>query len=231
LLFQIIDYPLHAFDEYLKSYIMKLYRIFGVFIFLLLMHFAQVKAQPIPVELMLGQKYGTVNLSFSKNFSPASRFGFFHMNTIQFDYKDKNYNSFIVQDQLYVETVKNLRIAAGVVYSPGGFNTTAGLQYVYSGKNLFFLCAPRINLETNPSYDIMTILQFKPQLNDRVKLYTRLQMLNLFDSGGNIKSYQWIRLGLEVKGIQFGLAADVDEYGPNPAATGNFGVFIRKEIF
>jgi hypothetical protein len=118
-----------------------------------------------------------------------------------------------------------------VVYSNGGFNPTAGLQYVYGGKKLFFLCAPRINIESDPSYDIMTILQYIPDINDRINLYIRLQMLNLFDKGGNIKSYQWIRLGLEVKGIQFGLAADIDEYGPKPSAKGNFGVFIRKEIF
>jgi hypothetical protein len=56
-------------------------------------------------------------------------------------------------------------------------------------------------------------------------------MLNLFDSEGNIKSYQWMHLGLEVKGIQFGLAANLDEYGLNPSVESNFGVFIRKEIF
>jgi len=53
----------------------------------------------------------------------------------------------------------------------------------------------------------MTILLFKPEINDRVKLFTRIQMLNLFNSGGNIRFYQWMRLGLEVKGLQFGLAA------------------------
>jgi hypothetical protein len=199
--------------------------------FLLLSCESLVNAQPIPVELMMGHKYGTVNLSFSKNFSPTSKLGFFHMNTVQFDYKDKNNNSFILQDQIYIETFKNLRVAGGVVYSNGGFNPTAGLQYLYSSKKLFFLCAPRVNIESDPSYDIMTILQYKPEINDRIKLYARLQMLNLFDKGGNIKSYQWIRLGVEAKGLQFGLAADVDEYGPNPSVTGNFGFFIRKEIF
>jgi hypothetical protein len=58
-----------------------------------------------------------------------------------------------------------------------------------------------------------------------------VQALNLFDANGNIKSYQWMRLGLEVKGIQFGLAANLDEYGPNPSLDTNLGVFIRKEIF
>jgi len=210
---------------------MRAFKTIATIIIILLINETIIKSQPIPIELMMGHKYGTVNLAFGKNLSQNSRLGFFHMNTVQFDYKDKNNNSFILQDLLYVETVKNLRVAGGVVYSPGGFNTTAGLQYVYGGKKLFFLCAPRINIESDPSYDIMTIIQYTPDINERVKLYTRLQLLNLFHSGGNIKSYQWIRLGIEVRGIQFGLAADIDEYGPHSSATGNFGVFFRKEIF
>lgn len=190
-----------------------------------------VEAQPIPVELMAGNKYGTVNLVFGKNFSQTSKFGFFHMNTVQFDYKDKNNNSFILQDLAYFEVIKNVRIAGGVAYSKAGFDPTAGLQYVYNSKKLLILFAPRVNIESDPSYDIMTILQYKPELSDKVKLYTRLQFLNLFNSGGNIKAYQWFRLGLEMKGVQFGLAYDLDEYGLNPTATGNFGVFVRKEIF
>jgi hypothetical protein len=210
---------------------MKIIKAIVLIIFFTSFYYVKVEAQPITIELMIGNKYGSVNLVFNRNFSQNSRLGFFHMNTVQFDYKYKNNNSFILQDQIYVETLKNLRIAGGVVYSNGGFNTTVGLQYVYGGKKLFVLCAPRVNIESNPSYDIMTILQCTPDINDRVKLYTRLQMLNLFEKGGNIKSYQWFRLGLEVKGMQFGLAADLDEYGPNPSVTGNFGVFIRKEIF
>jgi len=210
---------------------MKLIKAIGAVIFLLSITGLTISAQPIPVELMNGHKYGTVNLSFSRNFSQTSKFGFFHMNTVQFDYKDEAKNSFILQDLAYYEVIKNLRIAGGAAYNKGGFNPTAGLQYVYSGKKLLFLFAPRVNIESDLSYDFMTIVQFKPQINDKVKLYTRFQMLNLFNSSGNIKSYQWFRLGLEVKGVQFGLAADFDEYGPNPSVENNFGVFLRKEIF
>jgi hypothetical protein len=210
---------------------MKMIRTICTLVSFFLLSSILANAQPIPVELMMGNKYGTVNLAFSRNFSPTSRLGFFHMNTVQFDYKDDNKNSFILQDLMYVETFKNLRVAGGVAYSPGGFDPTVGLQYVISGKKLLFLFAPRVNIESDPSYDIMTILQYKPQINEKLKLYTRLQMLNLFNSDGNIKSYQWLRLGVEMKGIQFGLAADFDEYGPDPSVTGNYGVFIRKEIF
>lgn len=190
-----------------------------------------IKAQPSPIELTVGHKYGSVNFAFNKNFSQGSRLGFFHMNTVQFSYKDDSQNSFILQDLIYVETIKNLRVATGIAYSKGGFNPTAGLQYIYSGKKVMVLIAPRINIESDPSYDIMTILQYKPAINDRLKLFTRVQMLNVFGSEGNIKSYQWFRLGLEIKGIQFGLAANMDENGPNPSIETNFGVFVRKDIF
>jgi hypothetical protein len=179
----------------------------------------------------MGNKYGAFNLAFNKNFSEESRFGFFHMNTIQFYYNNHDKNSFILQDLLYVETFKNLRAAGGIAYTKGGFAPTAGLQYVYAGKKLFFLCAPRINIESDPSYDIMTIIQFKPQISDRIKLYTRGQFLNVFNSGGNIRSYQWIRLGLEMKGIQFGAAVNLDEFGPSPSVEASTGLFVRIEIF
>ena len=39
----------------------------------------------------------------------------------------------------------------------------------------------------------------------------QIPRLNLFDAGGNIKYYQWMRPGLEVKGIQLGLAVNFDE--------------------
>jgi hypothetical protein len=108
---------------------------------------------------MIGNQYGVVDMAFSKKFSPTSRFGFFHMNTIQSDYNEELNNSFILQDQLFAETFKNLRVTGGVAYSKGGFDPTAGLQYIFVGKKLMFLCAPRVNIDNEPSYDIMNIIQ------------------------------------------------------------------------
>jgi hypothetical protein len=188
-------------------------------------------SQPIPVELMAGNKYTSVDVSFSKSFVQDSKLGFFHMNTLQADYNNKYNNSFAVLDLLTYELVKNLKIAGGAFYGIPGFNTTTGLQYNYVSKNVFFLFAPRINITDVPSYDFMTILQYKSDLTQKMKLFTRIKLLNLFDAEGHIKSYQWLRMGLERNGTQFGLAADFDEYGPHPDVQYNVGLFIRREIF
>ena len=198
---------------------------------LFMLFFGTAKAQPIPIELMMGHQYGVVDMSFSKKFSPTSRFGFFHMNTIQFDYNEDAKNSLIIQDLLFAETVKNLLVAAGAAYSKGGFDPTIGLQYIFSGKKLMFLCAPRINIDSEPSYDIMNIFQFKTPINEQINLFTKAKFLNVFDAKGNIKSFQWFRLRLDTKGMQFGLAFNLDENGPNPSVESNLGVFVRKEIF
>jgi len=210
---------------------MKRIQIVSTYLLLLCLGLTKIQAQPIPIELMMGNQYGLVNLAFSKDFSETSRLGFFHMNTVQFDYSEDEKNSFILQDLLYVEIFRNLRVAGGVAYTKGGFAPTAGLQYVFAGRKFLFLFGPRVNIESDPSYDFITIVQYKPAINDHLKLYTRLQLLNVFDAAGNIRSYQWLRLGLEVKGIQFGLAANLDQYGPNPSVESNFGMFVRKEIF
>ena len=105
------------------------------------------------------------------------------------------------------------------------------MQFAYAGEKLLFLLAPRINIEPDPCWAVMTIVQFRPALIERTKLYTRLQLLNLFDRNGNIKSYQWMRLGLEIHDIQFGLAFNLDEHGLHSSLKTNFGVFLRKEIF
>jgi hypothetical protein len=188
-------------------------------------------SQPIPVELMAGHKFSSVDVTISKGFTQNSKLGFFHMNTLQADYSNKYNNSFVVLDMVTYEIVKNLKIVGGAFYGKPGFNTTAGIQYNYISRNWFFLFAPRVNITDIPSYDFMTILQFKQELTEKTKLFTRLKLLNIFDSDGHIKSYQWFRLGLEIKGTQFGLAADFDEYGPNPKVQYNFGLFLRREIF
>jgi len=85
-------------------------------------------AQPIPVEWMIGNRYSTINMVVSKGFLEASRFGFFHISTIQVDYKSKLNNDFMMQDLLFYEPIKNIRITAGAFYGQPGFIPAVGLQ-------------------------------------------------------------------------------------------------------
>jgi len=62
------------------------------------------------------------------------------------------------------------------------------------------------------------------------KLYLAIQALNTFDTDSHIKSYQWLRAGLDIKGTQFGAAVNFDEFGPHPDLRLTAGLFARREI-
>jgi len=208
-----------------KNITVKLFLFAGLLFF---MHSAL--SQPIPVELMTGHRYASINVVVSKNFSETSRLGFFHLNTITMDYDEKDNNDFTLQDLLFYEPVNNFRITGGAAFGKFGFRPTAGMQYVNTGKVWFILISPRINIDNEPTYNFFSIVRYKPRLTEKTKLYMGMQLLSVFDGSEHIKSYQWLRAGLEIRGIQFGLAAGLDEIGPQPDIQINFGLFIRKEI-
>lgn len=189
-------------------------------------------SQPIPVELMMGNRYSTVNVVLSKPFTETSKLGFFHLNTLTVNYNDKNKNDLALQNLVFYEFLNNFRITGGAFYGTyPGFSPTVGMQYINPGKKWFILISPRISIKEDPSYNLFTIIRYKTDINSKTRLYTSLQALNIFDGKSHIKSYQWLRVGLEIKGTQFGLSANFDEFGANPELESSLGLFIRREIF
>ena len=44
------------------------------------------------------------------------------------------------------------------------------------------------------------------------------------------RSYQYLRLGVEQKGLGYGLAVNFDEYGKRAILYTNYGLFVRKVL-
>lgn len=212
---------------------MKLFKTFGSIILLSVLTGIVAKAQPIPVELMMGEKYGTVKMIVSKNFSETSKFGIFHINILQFDYLHNVENDLMLQDLLFFEPVKNFRITGGGLYTgKAGFLPTAGMQYKLNKKGLFLLLSPRINFRNDKNEgDIFSIFQLTPKINEELDLVVGIQSLFLFNRDGNIKSAQDLRLGLGFKHTQVGIAAGLEQVGPNYKGSSNLGIFIEQSIF
>lgn len=197
---------------------------------LLLISAVRADAQPIPVELTLGHDYATTNLVVSRPFTPTSPIGFFHLSTLQFGYDSDAETDMAIQNLLFLELPRDVRITGGAFHTQRGFSPTAGVQYIKASRDLFVLIAPRVNIESDPSYSIFSIVRYRPQLTPGTRLYVAGQLLNAFSPDRHIRSYQWLRLGLEMKGTQFGLAINLDQEGPARAFDSNLGVFVRREI-
>jgi len=188
---------------------------------------------PISVELFGGSKYGTFQNFISKKFTPTSRFGLYHIATYNVDYKSALNNTMVIQSIANVELFKGLTGGVGGYMSTVGFHPIAALQYTYSGKTLFATVLPTVNMASQNYQSLLMIIQYRPVVTDKVKLYSRLQVYNSFTNfDTRTYTYEQLRLGLEVSKTQFGVGVTFEQYqGQLNLQNANVGFFIRKEIF
>ena len=104
-----------------------------------------------------------------------------------------------------------------------------GIHYFKASKNFMIYALPSINLSDELLYSWFSILRFTPTLKNDWKLYSSLELFSAFGQIGHLSSVQRVRLGLDRKGYQFGLAVNLNasrfsETDVNP------GVFIRKQF-
>lgn len=104
--------------------------------------------------------------------------------------------------------------------------------YSYSKKvkEFLILFTPRVDLQQRPSWDALLLAEYTPMLTEKTKLYSRVQAMGNFTDLKHNRSYQYLRVGLEKKGLQFGIAVDFDAYGSELQYITNYGAFIRTTL-
>ena len=113
-------------------------------------------------------------------------------------------------------------------------NSGAGVDgglHVFKSKpswTLFGLAS--VGLQKELEYSWFSIFRFTPQLNEKLKLYSSLELFTLMNDAGNVVSVQRIRLGIDRKGFQFGLANNSTKWASSTLLDNNFGGFIRKSF-
>lgn len=188
---------------------------------------------PIPVEVAAVEDYVSTNLIISRDVSAAARLGFFHQSTLVTGIDDSGIaDDLSTQSLLFYKANSWFRVTAGGFYATRpGFSPTVGVQFFKPGRNWFFLVSPRMNLESDPSYSVFSIIRYERPLTEKLDLYLSMQALNTWDEGGHVKSYQWLRLGFSKQATQFGLAVNLDYAGRDPKTETSVGLFVRREIF
>lgn len=85
----------------------------------------------------------------------------------------------------------------------------------------------------NANFDALALVEYKPEINEKLNLYTIVQGLYTHNLGYDYhsRSYVMLRAGLTYKDITFGAAANFDWYGPMKINKNNFGGFVAVNLF
>jgi hypothetical protein len=189
---------------------------------------------PSPVELNVGNNRFGLQFLMNKHFEPASKFSFLSVTSFESTYNnDINNLDFINNSLVGYEIYKGFGIAAGLsVNRVSGLAPIVALEYVFANKEILLVITPTYHLSKSKNAEILALIEYKPRLTDKIKLYSRFQTLYNHNSDENHheRSYIQFRLGLGMGNYQFGLATNLDYYGPTKVSKDNYGLFLRHNF-
>ena len=199
------------------------------------------KAQ-IPFEVFGGLEKTTVDIMFFKYFKNKqgenSSWLFFNRNRASIDYRMTK-TTFLPQFGFTEaisynhEKLKGFApVLVGQVLS-WGVSPKAGFQYAHISKNMTIFTWLICETLKKPDLDYFLLFRYTPRLTEKVNLFTQVESVNAFPtvSTDNLSFTQRLRLGLSIKGYQFGAGADFNQTGYNTyTKIYNVGGFIRHEF-
>ncbi len=105
----------------------------------------------------------------------------------------------------------------------------AGIHYFKASTSFVIYALPSININDELLYSWFSILRYTPQLKNGWKLYSSVELFSAFGEIGHLSSVQRIRLGVDRKGCQFGVALNLKESRFSDTDV-NPGAFFRKQF-
>ncbi|WP_430611614.1 hypothetical protein [Flavobacterium sp. JP2137] len=193
-----------------------------------------VKNPPIFMETFAGDRALAYQMIINKKLQSIPKLGFFGVTNIQAEWGEPKVNDYMVQGNLTYSIVRGIDLSSGFIWNPiDGIRPSAGAIFSYGNPKLLAVVNPRVDLSKNANFDALALVEYKPAINEKLNLYTRLQGLYTHNLGYDFhtRSYVMLRAGLTYKDISFGAAANFDWYGPMKINENNFGGFVAVNLF
>lgn len=181
------------------------------------------------VEVMSGNAGTSVDTIISEPLNPSAEFNIYNRNRINFSYDGKHgFNSLL---SFFYQLGDGVSALAVGQLSLNGPAAGAGVQYFgrWNDFSTFALATGNYSAAGAGVGTLLT-LRFVPEIADDWKLVTQVEAAGSFGKEGHNLSAQRNRLGLGIRGIEFGLAGDITEIGKEPAIAYNVGTFFKKNF-
>lgn len=189
---------------------------------------------PIPVEVFFGHNSIYSQTVVKRSFSPESKFSFFGLATYTADYQnDHHENRMIMINQVSYNLGKGFGIMGGIdMNSVVGFSPIVGPQHNYASRKFLAVTVLSYFLNEDSDLKLFGLYEYTPEINENWSMYNRIQFIynqSLAEGSHNI-SYLYLRTGLQKRSFIFGLAANIDQAGPQRRFGDNYGLFVRWEF-
>lgn len=190
-------------------------------------------AAPIPIEMLFGNNSTNFQLTFKRPFIPGGKLTFFSLASFVADNEDKTKNSFTIPLQAIYSISKEFGIYTGAENSSAtGLQSFAGLNHLHFNPTWLSLTQVSLYLNDSSDFKFFGIYEYKPKLSEKLRLYSRIQLLYKHNTKANVhqRSFIQFRLGVKQNRIAYGMGANLDQFGPQKTFKQNAGVFLRWDF-
>ncbi len=192
----------------------------------------KLQKSPIPIETMFGHEKINYLSIFNSRLGERSRFSYFGVLTISTPYQSNNgANEFVFSNAITYRLKNKIYATSGLQYHfLKGIVPYSGLQLLSANPKWLLVMSPGIAFLPNTSFQSVGIVEYKPKISEKQRLYTRFQGVYNFnlENGLHERSLIYLRTGLTLKRTSLGLGFNLDFYGPNKTQHQNLGIFIHR---
>jgi hypothetical protein len=185
---------------------------------------------PIPVEYMVGNNRMFIQMVVKRKFLPESRFGFLSVSSLATRYDNEAAELDMAGPILITYTMyKGLGLVGGAtINNRVGYAPLLGAQHSFTNKEWVSVTIASLFLHATSNVELFGIYEYKPSITPRHSLYTRIQFLYIHNTRENFhaRSFLQLRAGLKVNALNFGVGANLDQYGPAKTFKPNYGLFV-----
>lgn len=189
---------------------------------------------PIPAEVMFGDKRTNFQLILSKPIDARGKFSFFNVTNGAVDYKNKtDETEIVVVNNILYDLGHNFKASAGAQWHfKLGLVPLVGIQFFKANPTWLIIVSPSICLLPGTNMETVSILEYKPSLGQKTRLYTRAQVLynQSIEDGLHARSGYTFRAGITHKKFTYGVGMNFDYYGPSKFEKLNSGLFVRVSL-
>ena len=189
-----------------------------------------VPKTPVPVEFMAGNNRMFYQMVVARKFSPKSKFGILSVASFAAGYKNGMEELDLAVPAVVTRNVfKGFGLVGGLtVNNKTGAAPLIGGQHTFVNREWVLVTVASVFLNASKSIELFGLYEYKPSITPKLGLYNRIQFLYVHNTQKNnhARSFLQLRTGLKLNALNFGLGANLDQYGPGRTLKPNYGVFV-----
>lgn len=195
-------------------------------------HPQQRPQPPVSVELMFGNNKAAALMGMNKQIVGPLRYN--NITSVSSPYDNsKGKPELIMLNNILYKLHTSFAAGVGLQYHfLKGLVPSASVNYSYANPVWLVSVTPYLNFMPDMNSENVAMVEFKPPLTDKLKLYT--YALGLYNHNITLnahdRSFYYFRLGVSINQFTVGAAANFDYYGPERFNQNNYGGFVKINI-